>query len=211
VLAMYTAIFRSDETVDAAPLYEEFRRWPNAKLNPVYQGNVDWTGICVYSRGGENHLEQLPALRALVERLGRKHVTGVTYFNLAPRSQLHRHRDMYGNLLFGISRLHIPIKTNPLALMEVEKIAYHLGLNEIWCLDTSGLHALRNDSDENRIHIVIDVKRNAATEKFFPAWKFPVVLHLARFVVIMSWKIVRDLVTRPATLLNRIRGLTTQY
>jgi len=83
---MYKAIFKSSEVVDAAPLYEEFRGWPNAKLNPVYQGNLDWTGICVYGRNGPNYLKELPALHALITRVGLEYVTGVTYFNLAPNS-----------------------------------------------------------------------------------------------------------------------------
>ena len=208
---MYKAIFKSDETADASSLLSEFLSWPNSRLNPVYQGNADWTGVCVYDRSGTNHLGELPALRGLVERIGLQHVTGVTYFNLAPRSTLHRHRDMYGNLLFGISRIHVPIKTNPKAIMEVEKVPYHLGLSELWCLDTSGLHALRNDSDENRVHVVIDVRRHPDTEKYFPKWSPAVVLHLARFLAIVSWKVARDIMRRPKTLLNRIKGLRTQF
>jgi hypothetical protein len=208
---MYKAIFKADLTVDPRPLYEEFIHWSKAKLSPVYQGNKDWTGVCVYNRSGTNHLGELPALKALVDQTGIEHVTGVTYFNLAPKSTLHRHRDMYGNLLFGISRLHVPIKTNPLAIMEVEKVPYHLGLGEVWCLDTSGLHALRNESDDNRVHVVIDVKRSSSTARYFPRRTPAVVLHLARFMAIIAWKIVRDIALRPRTLVNRIKGLKTQF
>lgn len=208
---MYKAIFITDEIVDSSLLHKEFSDWPNAKLNSVYPGNPDWTGVCVYNKLGVNHLAELPALRSLITRVGLQHVTCVTYFNMAPKSKLHRHRDMYGNLLFGISRIHIPIKTNPLAILEVEKNSYHLSLNELWCLDTSGLHAVWNDGEENRIHAVIDVKRHRETEKYFPRWSPRVLIHLARFLVIVSWKVARDIVCQPKSVLKRIvefkRGL----
>jgi len=204
---MYKAILRTDETVDASLLHEEFSNWPNAKLNPIYAENSDWTGVCVYNRSDVNYLDELPALRSLVTRVGLQHVTGVRYFNLAPKSKLHRHRDMYGNLLFGIIRIHIPIRTNPLAIMEVEKKCYHLGLNELWCIDTSGLHSIWNDGHENRIHIVIDVKRHPETEKYFPRWSPSVITHLAYFLMIVAWKVARDSVYQPKSLLKRIVDL----
>ena len=207
---MYKAIFKSDERVDSQALLDEFVSWPHDPLRPLYSGNDDWTGVTVLERPHLDRLKELPALAALVDRVGRAYVTGVRYFNLAPHSTLHRHRDMYGNLLFGVSRLHVPIKTNPGAILEVQRIPYHLGLGEVWCLDTSGLHALRNTSDENRIHIVIDVQRDPRTERYFPRWTAATVLHMARFIAIISWKIARDLIRRPGSIAGRIRGIRGQ-
>ncbi len=207
---MYKAIFKSDERADSQALLNEFERWSHDPLRPLYSGNSDWTGVTAFDRPGIDRLAELPALSALVDRVGRAHVTGIRYFNLAPNSTLHRHRDMHGNLLFGISRLHVPIKTNPQAIFEVQRIPYHLGLNEIWCLDTSGLHALRNDGGENRIHIVIDVRRTPQTDRYFPRWTVATVLHMAGFLGIISWKVARDLVARPGSVAARIRGLRGQ-
>ena len=208
---MYKAIFKTDEVVDALILHKEFSQWSKAELKVVYSDNPNWTGVCVYNKLGLNYLAELPALESLLTRLGLEHVTGVTYFNMAPKSTLHRHRDMHGNLLFGISRLHIPIKTNVQAILEVERKFYNLALNEIWCLDTSGLHAAWNNGEDNRIHMVIDVRRHRETEKYFPRWSPSVIIHLARFIVIVSLKVTRDIVYQPKSLLKRIldfkRGL----
>lgn len=207
---MYPAIFKTDETVDSQALLGEFLAWEHGGLNPIYGGNNGWTGVCVYAKGGVNRIAELPRLKSLVDRIGADQVVGVNYFNLEPRADLHRHRDMYGNLLFGVSRIHIPIKTNPGAIMEVERRPYHLGLNEMWCLDTSGLHALWNHSDENRIHVVIDVKRGPSTLKYFPAWSAAVAGHLAYFVLVMSGKVARDLLMRPGSILRRLKGMSRQ-
>ena len=74
----------------------------------------------------------------------------VNYYNMAPESVQHAHRDQSGNLLFGISRLHVALKTNPDAYLEVEKQRYHLPVDELWALDTSGLHSARNGGEEER-------------------------------------------------------------
>ncbi len=207
---MYKAIFKSNESVNSELLLNEFYSWKDRELKQIYEKNKDWTGVCALNGMGINHLKDLPVLMRFIEYVGIENVLGINYFNLAPKSFLHPHRDMNGNLLFGVSRLHIPIKTNPKAIIEVEKIPYHLGLNEVWCLDTSGLHALKNDSNENRIHVVIDVRRCAGTIKYFPKWNLEVFLHLIKFCVIVLWKIARDSVIRPKSIISRLKELKHQ-
>ncbi len=206
----YPAIWKTDTVTDSASLLQEFEDALRGKLQQIYPKNTDWTGITVLLGEKIDHLGALPRLAEFLNQFGRENVLGATYFNLAPHSVLHRHRDMNGNLLFGVMRLHIPLQTNPKAIMEVQKKPYHMPINTLWALDTSGLHALENSGDQNRIHLVVDVKYGPATAKYFPGFKLPVVLHLTGFVFIVAGKVLRDLVTNRASLMARIRNLATR-
>lgn len=209
-MARYPCIFKTDEQVDAAPLYEEFLATCASELQPAYADESAWTGVRVFDLRGVDRLDELPVLRARLDEIGREHVTMVNFYNMAPGSSQHAHRDQSGNLLFGISRIHTALRTNPDAFLEVERRRYHLPVGEVWCLDTSGLHAARNGGSEGRVHLVVDVKRAPATERYFPTSSLATRLHLTKFVAIMGTKVARDVVTKPRTLLDRLpylRGL----
>jgi hypothetical protein len=146
-----------------------------------------------------------------VAQLGRGNVIGISYFNLEVNSQLHEHRDMNGNLLFGIVRIHIPLKTNEKAFMFIERVKFHLPVGSAWALDTSGLHALANGPIGNRIHLVIDIKKSAETLQYFPKWSVSVVLHLCKFIFFMSIKIVIYLFLNPGSLIKRVKDKIKEY
>lgn len=204
-MSTYPCIFKTDEIVDSHAFYGEFVRTCQGELTPAYSGSDAWTGVRIYDLKGTNRLAELPYLNQFLEhQFGMGNVAMVNYYNMAPNSVQHAHRDQSGNLLFNISRLHIPLVTNPNAFLDIEGVPYHLDLNELWSLDTSGIHAARNGGSENRVHLVIDVKRAPATEKYFPAMTLAVRLHLAKFILIMGWKLLRDMVTRPATVADRV-------
>lgn len=199
----YPCVFRTGERVDTEPIYREFIETCADELTPAYSGSDAWKGVRVFDVKGSNRLSELPILKAHLDFIGMEHVVMVNYYNLAPNSSQHAHRDQSGNLLFNISRIHIPLKTNPKAVLEVEHKPYHFPEGELWCLDTSGLHAARNDGDEGRVHLVIDVKRAPATERYFPKMTLAVRIHLARFVAIMAFKLLRDVLSKPETVLDR--------
>ena len=202
-MGSYTCIFKTDEHVDPQPLLDEFLAVCAADLVPAYAGSPAWKGVRVFDTKGANRLSSLPKLHALLRRIGEGNVEMVNFYNLEPHSRQHAHRDQSGNLLFGISRIHIPLRTNPGAFLFVEGRQYHLPAGELWCLDTSGVHAAANESDEPRVHLVIDVRRSAETERYFPTWNWAVRAHLSKFVAIMSFKLVRDAIRRPSTVLDR--------
>ena len=203
-MGRYPCIFDTGESADSRPLYEEFLSVCAADLVTAYEGQDAWTGVRVYDQVGADRLGELPLLSAFLDTLGREHVTMVNYYNMAPNSVQHAHRDQSGNLLFGISRLHLALKTNPAAFLEVEKRRYHIPLDEIWALDTSGLHSAQNGGDEGRVHLVIDVRRVPETERYFPTTTMAVRFHLVKFVAIMGAMVTRDLVTKPRTVLGRV-------
>ena len=206
-MGAYPCIFRTDERVDSQSFYDEFLATCVGDLVPAYGDGSAWTGVRVFDQQGVDRLDGLPYLKAHLETIGMEHVAMVNYYNMAPHSSQHAHRDQFGNLLFGVARLHLPLKTSPEAVLEVEHVPHHLPVDEVWSLDTSGLHAAHNRGGEGRIHLVIDVKRSPSTAKYFPETTMAVRWHLVKFVMIMGAKVLRDVVSRPKTVAARIPNL----
>ena len=201
----YPAIWQAKLDVNSKSLLKEFNTAYPQDLNKVYSKNDNWKGVTVFKAGERCLLNNLPEVSQIVQRLGLNNVVGITYFNLEKNSNLHQHRDMNGNLLFGILRIHIPLKTNEKAFMTVENIDYQLPTDSAWVLDTSGLHGLKNGSIDNRIHLVVDIKKGPETAAYFPNWSIPLAFHLSKFIFIMFSKILRDVILNPISVIKRIK------
>lgn len=210
-MSKYKAIWQIDLDLDAVALLKEFSECFSHKLSKVYSENESWTGVTVCKKGSRFDLQKLPEVGKLIESFGKDNVLGINYFNLETNSKLHEHRDMNGNLLFGIVRIHIPLITNGQAFMFVERIKYNLPVGTAWVLDTSGLHALANGPIGDRIHLVIDIKKGSETRQYFPKWSCSVVLHLGKFIFIMFIKIVRDILSNPGSLVKRLKDKSKEY
>ena len=207
----YPAIWQIRPKFNSNNLFQEFDKEYSNYLTKVYSENDNWNGVCLFKKGQDLLLTKLPELEKVANFFGKKNIVGINYFNLDKDSSLHEHRDMNGNLLFGIIRIHIPIKTNPEAKMIIEGKDYHIPLNSAWALDTSGLHALSNGSLDNRIHLVIDIKKSADTADYFPNLSLAVLIHLFKFIIIVTFKILRDLFTNPSSLIKRIKDKTKEF
>ena len=74
-----------------------------------------------------------------------------------PRSTLSWHRDPE-------PRLHIPIYTNPGAIMVIDKFAHHMPADgSVWITNNKKYHNAFNGGEENRVHLVacvLDYKFN---------------------------------------------------
>ena len=74
-----------------------------------------------------------------------------------PRSTLSWHRDPE-------PRLHIPIYTNPGAIMVIDKTAHHMPADgSVWVTNNLKYHNAFNGGEENRVHLVaciLDYKFN---------------------------------------------------
>ena len=94
----------------------------------------------------------------------------VRLMELAPGKDIFWHHD---GRLFGIdrkvARFHIPIVTNPDAVLQVSHHDCQWQPGELWFLDNSFPHRLRNGGDEPRIHMVIDLESGDFVRSLFPA------------------------------------------
>jgi len=105
-------------------------------------------------------LFHLPYVRELISNIESKFHSKVCFTRLmrlnakgfiAPhndRSKEHVARDLV--------RMHIPVITNPNVFFEVEGECYHLSSGNFYFTDTIAIHSVLNNSDEDRLHIILD-------------------------------------------------------
>ena len=96
--------------------------------------------------------------KEVYDTLSKKYKLGRTRLLLKePRSTLSWHRDPE-------PRLHIPIYTNPGAIMVVDKVAQHMPADgSVWITNNTKYHNFFNGGEENRVHLVacvLDYKFN---------------------------------------------------
>ena len=96
--------------------------------------------------------------KEVYDQLSKKYKLGrVRLLLKEPRSTLSWHRDPE-------PRLHIPIYTNPGAIMVIDKVAHHMPADgSVWVTNNLKYHNAFNGGEENRVHLVacvLDYKFN---------------------------------------------------
>jgi quercetin dioxygenase-like cupin family protein len=91
----------------------------------------------------------------------------VRLMKLEPGAQIKEHRD--ADLAFekGEIRLHIPITTHPLVDFFLDQERMPLNEGECWYMNFNLPHALHNQSNVDRIHLVIDAVVNEWVNNLF--------------------------------------------
>jgi hypothetical protein len=108
-----------------------------------------------------------PEIKQYCETLGTQ-IHRVRFMRLKPGGgELERHTDQVdpdsGGALNKLARIHLPIKTNPNMIFTVwntkgEPQKVHMEEGDVWFLDTRKAHQAINNGNEERIHLVIDVR-----------------------------------------------------
>jgi hypothetical protein len=119
-----------------------------------------WVSLYVMDNGQKTeHYERFPAVDEVAKRF-KCQINRMMFYALLPGGVLHPHRDMTGAVGLNGLRFHIPIITNERVTFQIEGQPVVMRANELWALDTSFLHAVRNDGDEPRIHLILEVQVN---------------------------------------------------
>jgi hypothetical protein len=107
----------------------------------------------------------LPEVEEILERIPTTGFHRIRLMRLEAGGELTRHADITdkdaGTRDGSLLRLHVPIQTNDGALFTTvdahgREVRHHLGIGEMWSLDTRKPHAARNDGETDRIHLVVD-------------------------------------------------------
>ncbi len=93
----------------------------------------------------------------------------LVFYYLDPGAKIHPHRDLTGAGLNNRIRFHIPIITNPEVRFIVSGERVNMLPGDLWCLDTSYVHAVENNGAEARVHIVIECNINEEIKRRIPA------------------------------------------
>jgi hypothetical protein len=84
----------------------------------------------------------------------------VRLMRLTPGSRIKEHNDHDLAADWGQARLHVPITTNPGVTFLLNRVPVAMAPGEAWYLRLSDPHAVTNDGDTDRVHLVIDCTTN---------------------------------------------------
>jgi hypothetical protein len=105
---------------------------------------------------GEFRRELKPVFDFIADYFGKDgYVVRVLFARLARHGKIGSHTDGLYSLL-KCHRIHIPIVTNDQVVFTIGGEQKVLGEGEMWEINNATLHAVDNNSDQDRIHLIID-------------------------------------------------------
>lgn len=114
------------------------------------------------------HLAASPKLAEALRDLPAT-VLSASLVAVGPTSETEQHHDPKRGLPWGLVRLHIPVITNPAAVMVIDGREYHWDAGRLWFGDFSRPHRARNTGDTARVHLVADCLLCPRLLPLFPA------------------------------------------
>lgn len=141
----------------------------------------DWSGIALRSSSGNeidilSHpgagfkdtplLNACPYFRELLELFECEKET-IRLLRLAPGSKIKEHRDRGTGYQFGNFRLHIVIRTHENVSFIVDNGEMPMKSGECWYADFDRPHSVANNSENDRVHLIIDCIRNEWSDELF--------------------------------------------
>jgi hypothetical protein len=121
------------------------------KLNTPYSGTL--------LRGGSEVWEQVKPIVKSLEEYHNGTMGRVMFTKLAPNGNISAHVDG-GEYLDVVRRHHIPIITNKNVAFIVDKEKVNMQEGEVWEINNMKKHEVLNPSDQDRIHLLIDIIPN---------------------------------------------------
>ncbi|MCB1182873.1 aspartyl/asparaginyl beta-hydroxylase domain-containing protein [bacterium] len=116
------------------------------------------------------YVDELPYFREILDAFQCPHGR-IRIMKLMPGTIIRAHRDTFdevSDIAFGQVRLHIPIITNDRVIFTVGGKQYHLGEGRLHYVNFTKVHYVRNDGDQPRVHLVLDLKVNDFLRAAFP-------------------------------------------
>ncbi len=95
-------------------------------------------------------------------------LTSVRLLKLKARSNIREHRDYKLGFEDGEMRLHVPVVTNPAVAFFVNGERVPMREGETWYVNVNLPHRVDNESDTDRVHLVIDCVVNEWLAGFLP-------------------------------------------
>lgn len=148
-------------------------QWVQHYQSRHYKG--DWTAIPLRSINGANDIQIAPTnnvvytdteflLRSVYLREVLGHfqcpLNAVRLLKLSAGSEILEHRDAALHYEKGELRIHIPVITHPDVEFYLDSERIHLGEAECWYMNFNLPHSIRNNSQVDRVHLVIDAMVN---------------------------------------------------
>ncbi len=103
----------------------------------------------------EHNYQKTMRQRKVVSRNGPGYFIRVILTRLLPHSEITPHADD-GHSLKCCHRIHVPIITNTDCTFRVGASARHMRVGEMWEINNRRVHAVNNDGDAARVHLIMD-------------------------------------------------------
>jgi aspartyl/asparaginyl beta-hydroxylase (cupin superfamily) len=103
---------------------------------------------------------------------------------------LHPHRDLTGASMNNRIRFHVPVITNPGVEFIVNNEMIKMAPGDLWCLDTSYIHSVRNKGNETRVHIIVECNINHEIQKRLPN-DYRAKLHSFNYALILGRSFIK--------------------
>lgn len=91
----------------------------------------------------------------------------IRLLNLCAGSKIHEHTDLELGYEDGMFRVHVPIATNDGVRFYIDKELVTMEVGSCWYGNFNLLHAVENNGTSDRIHLVMDCKRNTWSDALF--------------------------------------------
>ena len=189
-----TGVYRiSEEFEHSDTLKEIYKKLLNDEWGVVHKGlnqyADNWKAIHFIRSGKKtdyyNKFPEIEKVRSFFEC----RVNILAFYCAMPGTYIHPHIDMSGHLALGRLRFHVPLKTNEdctIIMGKKNPVSHHMGLNELWALDTSHTHSVKNESKEVRIHLLVEVHTNKWVWDLIPPRNFGYYVHMLKFFIITA-------------------------
>lgn len=184
-------LFSNDEIMELASLAKnmEFTK------RPVHEGNSTYSSLKWFQ---VNISHDNPLCRRILNELGVVKPELFVFYYLDPGASLHPHRDLTGATLNNRIRFHVPVITNPKVefIVDGDKVVMRPG--DLWCLDTSYVHSVKNSGDDARVHIIVECDINDKIKSRLPSG-IRSVLHNFSYVAILVSHTIKALIVNSVT------------
>jgi len=169
---------------DAARLASELRRldeqWWHRHAGPYHDGA--WESVSLWAPRGDPFeqrsfggafaatpaLALAPAFRDVLDAFPCER-NRIRLMRLRPGGRILRHSDPLHTIDPRLVRLHVPVVTNPDVVFLVNDTRIEMRPGETWHVDVRFPHAVENRGTTVRVHLVMDLARNAALEAMLAA------------------------------------------
>jgi len=91
----------------------------------------------------------------------------IRLLSLAPGSEIREHTDLHAGYEYGFFRVHVPIQTDTQVSFRVDGWDLPMKVGECWYANFNLPHSVHNQGATDRIHLIIDCKRNAWSDELF--------------------------------------------
>jgi hypothetical protein len=167
-------------TFDPAPLVADVGRfddpWWHRHAGPYHDGA--WESVSLWSPRGDPAeqsskggafaatpaLAAAPALRATLDAFAHER-NRIRLMRLHPGGHIMRHSDPLHTIDPRLVRVHVPVITNPDVWFMVNDARVTMLPGETWHVDVRFPHEVRNRGNSVRVHLVMDLVRDAALDR----------------------------------------------